>query len=459
MAIDEQINGSPPAVPAEVLVGWRRLAEDVAAAMAIGGEQGLTVLRNLMPDWCAAADDVNLAREICVNLAAEGRREEALEWHADGFFDVADLLTPERPGWEDWAEALISRGVPIPAMSQQLKELADRIHEELLVRDLGGKSLRDYVSELRCNVLAKGSIGERLTIIETIRRFDPSGTVWREMAEPIRRKRAGEISKELSYAVSIKDFVSAATLAREVNATTWEDGLPADLQILLPAIDNLRLARDSLRNLAQAASKLVDTGQILDRIMTAGGAEQLDFNTALDQAKKQKMKFLEVRQKLNGSISVANRSPEVAKVLKQDGLDEQSRNAEQTATPWIETIDRARDYWKWLNRFRELQTEVDVLARNAPLSGSNWDEAKARCRRWLQRSAELAAKCRHLTERAPLPAPRNFVEELERLDKQEACVRGRVNQILKRERILVIGVLTGLAIVVLSFIALLVFMR
>ncbi len=459
MPLDEQMTGSPPAVTAEMLVSWRKLAEDVAAAMAVGGEQGLTVLRNLMPEWCEAADDVNLAREICINLAAEGRREEALEWHAEGFFDAADLLTPERPGWEEWADALISRGVPIPAVSQQLKDLADRVHEELLVQDLEGKSLTDYLSELRSNILAKGSQGERLTIIETIRRFDPNGVIWREMAAPIRKKRAGEIARELVAAVSAQDFVLAAMLTREVNATTWEDGLPADLQILLPAIENWRIARELVPRLTAAASKLVDKCEVLDQIMRAGGAEQLDLNTALDQAKAQKTKFLEVRQKLSDAISVANRSGHVARALKQNRLEEQIRAAEQTAMPWIEIIDQARDYWKWLNRFRELQTAVDEMARNAPVSGGNWDEAKARCGRWLQRSAELAAKCRHLRERAPVPPPRTFVEELERLDRQEACVRERIAQIARLERYIVVGVLTGLGVVVLSFVGLIAFMQ
>ena len=53
MALEEH-TGTPPAVTHEKLVAWRKLSEDVTAALSMGGEQGLDLLTSLMADWCEA---------------------------------------------------------------------------------------------------------------------------------------------------------------------------------------------------------------------------------------------------------------------------------------------------------------------------------------------------------------------------------------------------------------------
>jgi hypothetical protein len=441
MALEEH-TGTPPAVTHEKLVAWRKLSEDVTAALTMGGEQGLDLLTSLMAEWCEAVDDVNVAREICVNLAAEGRHDEAVDWHADGFFDVADLLTTDRAGWDAWVEALTTRNIPVPAMSQQLKELTDRIHEDRLVQDLSGRTLDDYVDDLRRNVLQKGHYGERLTHLEAIRHLDPAGLIWKKMIDPIRRKREGEIVSEFHSAICKEDFLAIQRLQREVATTRWDDGMPSDLQALVESCDNWRQSRDLVQHLSTAASRLIDTGHLLNKVMQEGGADKVEFNAAYDNAKGERARFGDVYKQMASALSAADRVPVVAERTAADNARQSLKSTERQVREVIKSIDRAGEYWKWLKRFRKIEADVHAHVEKAPLEGGSWDEVKARCDRWLEAAGDLSGMCRALESQAPIPVPASFRTEVGRFDacKEEVVSRKRgVVASEKRALTLVIG--------------------
>ena len=457
MALEEH-TGTPPAVTHEKLVAWRKLSEDVTAALSMGGEQGLDLLTSLMADWCEAVDDINAAREICVNLAAEGRHDEALEWHADGFFDVADLVSTERAGWDAWVEALTTRNIAIPAMSPQLKELTDRIQEDRLVQDLSGRTLVDHVDDLRRNVLEKGHYGERLTYLEAIRHLDPAGLIWQKMIDPIRRKREGEILSEFHSAIRHEDFLTIHRLEREVASTRWDEGMPSDLQSLMESCDNWREVRDLREHLSSAVSRLVDNGDLLNRVMQQGGADKVEFNAAYDSAKNERVSFADVYKRMSSALVAAERVPVVADRVAADGARQALQNAERQVKGVIKSIDRAGEYWKWLKRFRKIQHEVYAHVEKAPLEGGSWDEVKSRCDRWLETAGDLSGKCRDLESQAPIPVPTSFRAEVSRFEGCKEAVISRKRDVVaceKRVLALVIGgVLTTVAIIfLLLFIA------
>lgn len=447
MALDEH-TGTPPAVTHEKLVAWRKLSEDVAAALAMGGDQGLDLLTSLMPEWCEAVEDVNAARETCVDLADKGRRDEALEWHADGFFDVADLLSTDRAGWDAWAEALITRNIAIPAMSHQLKEMTDRIHEDLVVQDISGRSLDDHVDDLRRNVLAKGHYGERLTVLEAIRELDPAGTIWKEMIEPIQQVRAGEIVADFHAAIRDDDFIAIHRLEREVAVTRWDNGVPGDVQDLTEACSSWRTVRDSRQQLSQAVSGLLERGTRLDRIMTDGGADRVEFNAALDAAKTERAGFLNIYQQMTSDVAVAGRVPEVAQRIASEGIKQSLKQSAKQVEDVLKSIDRAREYWKWLTRFRELESEIHAHAQKAPLEGGSWDEAKRLCDRWLEVSGDLLGKCRKLESASPIPAPACFQAEMGRFAGRKEEVTQRKRNVIAAERRALMLVIGGIATVV-----------
>jgi hypothetical protein len=208
--------GNPPAVTYEQIEAWTKLADDIAAALAMGGEAGLDLLTGIMAEWSEAVDDVNTARQICIDLASKGRRHEAIHWHAENFFDLADRLDPDRPGWEAWEQSLRARGIVTPRVDPELKELANRIHEDLEQRDLAGRSLGDHLVDLRNNMLLRGHLGERLVTLEAIRGLDPSPQIWRNMISPIRRRRVDVIADEVRAAIARRDYEALESLRVEV---------------------------------------------------------------------------------------------------------------------------------------------------------------------------------------------------------------------------------------------------
>jgi hypothetical protein len=447
MALDEH-TGTPPAVTHEKLVVWRKLSEDVTAALAMGGDQGLDLLTSLMPEWCEALEDVNAARETCVDLADKGRRDEALEWHADGFFDVADLLSTDRAGWDAWAEALITRGIAIPAMSNQLKEMTDRIHEERVVQDISGRTFADHVDDLRRNVLAKGHYGERLTHLEAIRELHPAGAIWKEMIEPIQQVRASEIVADFHAAIREDDFFAIHRLEREVAVTRWDNGIPCDVQDLTEACSSWRTARDGRQQLSRTVSGLLDRGNRLDRIMKDGGADRIEFNAALDAARKESIGFLELYQQATAAVAVADRVPQVAQRIAAEGLKQALKQSTKQVEDVLKSIDRAREYWKWLKRYRRIESEIHAHVEKAPLEGGSWDEAKRCCDRWLEVSAGLLGKRLKLESESPIQSPACFQAEMRSFERRKEQVTQRKRSVIAAERRVLMLVIGGIVTVV-----------
>jgi hypothetical protein len=452
MALDEH-TGTPPAVTHEKLVAWRRLGEDVTAALAMGGEQALDLLTGLMAEWCEAVEDVNAAREICVNLAAEGRHGEALEWHADGFFEVADLLSTDRAGWDAWETALATRGISVPAMSAPLKQLSDRIHEDLLMQDLAGRTLAQHIDELRVNVLAKGHLGERLFRLEAIRQLDPAGLAWKRMIDPIRRQRAQEIVQELLEAVRGQDFLVINRIEREAHVTRWDDGMPGELHRLLHACAGWQTTRSLRSQLASESTALIARGDALDEVMRQGGVDKLEFNAAYDAARHARKQFVSTYQMFTDALAAAEGEPVVAERLVADDTRGKFKAILNKVQGVMASLDRAKDYWKWLKSFRAQEARVHAHVRKAPSKGGGWEETKARCSQWLVAGGDLSGECRALEASAPIPQPMSYVGAIRGLEAQRTAVKKIKADVERLERfwiMAIIGTILGfLGVVVL----------
>jgi hypothetical protein len=249
--------GNPPAVTHDQIEAWSKLADDVSAALTMGGEQGLNLLVGIMAEWCEAVDDVNTARQICVDLATRALRHEAITWHAKGFFEVADRLDPERPGWAEWEEALRERDIVTPRIDSEIKEWANRIHEDLETTDTSGLTLGAHLAELRRNMLLRGSLGERLVILESIIGIDPGGDAWHEMISPIRQNRMNAIESELKAAIARKDVEALSRLRREVASQEHTGQLHQGLLTLASATAQWEAIGDLRSGLSQAVAALV----------------------------------------------------------------------------------------------------------------------------------------------------------------------------------------------------------
>jgi hypothetical protein len=455
MALADQPTGEPPAVTYELLEQWRKLANDVGAALTMGGEAGMDMLRGLMAEWCEAVDDVNTAREICLNMAAEGRRHEAIQWHADGFFDVADRLSPERPGWEAWEQAFTDLGVIVPRVNHELKEMADQIYNDLHAQDLSGRSLEEQVNTLRRNVLARGHFGERLTILQDIRAIDPAAGIWEEMLQPIRARRSGEIDAELAAAIAAEDFMAIDRLKREVDSGDWGPaGVPAKIGTVLDAAVNWRVAVGLRRPLADAAAELFSRAQALQQAMRNGAANATTFPGTFDAAVQARVTYQKHRQRLQEAFTSAQQVPAIMSRLSASGVAATVEQSDATARGAVTIIGEAESYWRGVQKFRRWEADAEGVIHSVPLHGGrDWDDIKRQCRKWLdEKAASVRVKVGKLQAQAAIDKPHSTVEVERRLDAAAKAVQERLERIRFREKLIILSVVGVIALVVLGLV-------
>jgi len=438
MAFADQDTGTPAAVTAETLERWKKLAHDITAALNQGGERGMDLLSGLMPEWCEAMDDLNAARRVFMNLADRGLRSEAIQWHADGFVEVADSLSPNRPGWNAWAEALAERGIDAPNEDEDLRAMVHAVFDDLQVKNLSGQSLEELLNQLRRTCIARGDIAERLTLLESIREVDAGPEIWGQMIAPIRQRRAGELGGELSEAIAAGDFARLDGLRRQVQSQGWGDDLPGWIPLAVEAAAAWEKCLQSRRSHASAAAEVVErVGRLLEQDI--GSSE---WKTAMKAANDAKRRFERIRDQLEEAVGLAGTVPAIADKLAKQGVAKALGHVNAATVSPLRLYDEQARYAKYLDRFLSLERKIRELVTKAPLHGGSWDEIKERSRRWFTHERTMRVELEDLATRAGIPKPPSSDAVLRELDQ----ARDQVTRREKRVRVLewsVIGIVLG----------------
>ncbi len=70
------------------ILSYRTFAKSIGIAIGVGWEQGLLLLKN--DPWSTAIDEINAGLRTCYDLVHSGRRHQAIDWHYQGFLEMAD---------------------------------------------------------------------------------------------------------------------------------------------------------------------------------------------------------------------------------------------------------------------------------------------------------------------------------------------------------------------------------
>lgn len=454
MAIADQATGSPPAVTAETLEQWKKLAHDITAALSQGGERGMDLLTGLMPEWCEAMEDVNAARQIFVDMAGRGLRAEAIAWHADGFVEVADSLSPNRPGWDAWAMALSERGIDSPNEDEELRAMVQAVYDELQVQDLAGQSLEERINELRRNCVARGNVADRLTLLESIREMDPGPEIWADMIGPIRRQRAGELGDEVTAAIEANDFARLDGLRQQVGAQGWGEELPGWIPLWLEAAAAWEKCLHSRRSHATAAAEIVEAVTRL----TGFAIGSSEWQTAMKSAADKKRRYEKIRDGLTNAVEQAQSVPLIAQKLAESQVAEAFRHVDAATVDPLRRFDEQARYAKYLDRFRAVEQKIYSLDSQAPLTGGSWEEAKERCQRWFGFERGLRSELAAVESRASISRPPSSEAAIEKLDEAKAKVEARLKGIRTAEFVVIGGVIGGIGLIVLTLLLLFIFL-
>lgn len=444
--------GNPPAVTYDQIEAWNKLANDVTAALSMGGEQGLELLKNIMSEWCEAVDDVNAARQICVDFADRGLRHEAIHWHAKGFFEVADRIDPDRPGWEAWEAALQERGLVTPRIDPELKEMANRIHEDLATQDLSGQSLADYLGQLRRNMLRRGHLGERLVILESIRGIDPASQAWQDMLSPIRRRRVDMIADEVRAAIGRRDFETLASLREEVASQDWGDDLPGVVTSLLDATAQCESLGEYRGRLSRSAALIVGRcdearGQPFGSPGHAAAVQAADAN---------RREYVEVRTALMQAVRNAATVPEAAALVAELGVKDAVRQLDAAIAEPVRWLDQQAEQARLHAVAADIQAAVLRHVETAPRKSSDREAFENSLKTWKRQSEAVREKARKSATRLPASLAGTIEASFRRLDDTQRQLEAHLDGLRKREKLIILAVVSGIGLVVLVLLGIIV---
>jgi len=440
--------GNPPAVTYEQIEAWTKLADDIAAALAMGGEAGLDLLTGIMAEWSEAVDDVNAARQICVDLASKGRRHEAIHWHAENFFDLADRLDPDRPGWEAWEQSLRARGIVTPRVDPELKELANRIHEDLEQRDLAGRSLGDHLVDLRNNMLLRGHLGERLVTLEAIRGLDPSPQIWRNMISPIRRRRVDVIADEVRAAIARRDYDALESLRVEVASQDWGDDLPGSVSVLLASTAVCAGLADVKRRLGQATATVV--GRVEEARRQISGSP--GCLATIEVAKEARAKFHELRNAVVAGIRAAAATAEASAIVDESGVKDALRQFDEAIREPGAWLDKQEEMSRIRAAAAEIEAKVRRVIEKAPEKSGEKEAFQRRLKEWKQLAEQALEKYRTRAAKLPGGVPESTAMVFQKLQDVRTDREDYLKALHRKETRLVGAFIVGLVAVVLLLI-------
>lgn len=454
-----ELTGTPPAVTAQQLREWGQLADDIDAALRMGGEQGMELLLSLMADWCAIADEVNSAYQTCCDLAGRGLRDEAIHWHAEGFFDIAERLNPDRPGWSEWAAALTEREVILPSIDIDTKLLVDRIFDDLQVVDIEtNHSLADEIRGLRKNMLIRGRLDERLKILTRLRSLDPGVPTWQEMLRPYRKQRATEICAETERLIKEAQCNELCHLQAEVSRIAWEGDLPTAITTTLDAAVQWRIAAQRHGEIRHHATELL----IRCQEARAENGKTPRYQSAIAAAQQHRDTLRTCFEGLQHAVSSAGRCQQIKKlVAAADFLNasQQQLLGCKHEFDWLRKREKEENDDR---RFREIDAMSTSLIDSTP-SPNHWldfDHFKKQAKKWQGKAGSHLLNAKKLCSHAGDVTPPETLRLLNQVENAQREVTQHQQIVRRREFSLLFGVIVGIIIVVLTvFILIVIFSR
>jgi hypothetical protein len=434
--------GTPPAATYEQLEQWREIAAAIKTALDMGGEPGMDILIGRMAEWNEAVDEWNASLHTCWELANRGLRDEARQWHAEGFFEVGSQLLEsfERQGWADWQAALEQRNVPIPQFDAELRGMVNAIFQESTFHDASGQCVKDHLDALRRNVLVRGDLGTRLTRLTSIRNLDPGRGLWTDMIAPIRRQRTGQIEAELRAALQSQNFQKLARLIEEVQTVDWEGQISGQFASLAKSVPHLLNCRSGIHSIEEAASQLA----VRCRDLQSNQALQSpSFSLMLKAALQSRQNYLAAKQDFVQSLQHVNAMPETASIAAAMKLLDQAKAVEQSAKRSIAWLAQQEQFEGVRTEFNNKEDDIQRLIAMAPASGVGWEECKQKSAKWLRLESDLRIATKRLCERCPGFVPPSTSSLLAELEVRRNTVKANRDRVLFWEKIAiaVVGVL------------------
>ena len=318
----------PPITHAR-LTSYRKLADDIDAAIERRDEIGADTIRDVLPEFREAADAINAALKEVDALLFEGLRDEAAGLHDPDLAAVASQLNIlQRPQWPDvelwW---LVDMGLAEPPRidTDALANL-EAVHGEL-------DGLKKGLERLRRMALERASTAKKLAALRQMRSHDSTKLVWSKSVASHEDARLRELRAEIPRVLGRADFNLLAEIHAELVDPDWESEVPRDLVNATRGAD----IAATLEGLVARADEL--SQQIQAHHSASAEPTHVHFDKLLDL----RTRLEEVRPVADDCVAQLQSCQQMLAVVRKKGLDTACQAMEQGLSPafdWIAACER-----------------------------------------------------------------------------------------------------------------------
>lgn len=204
---------------------YRKLADDIDAALGRGDEMGMEMLRAMLPEITEAIEGINEALRETDTLLYEGLRDEAIGLHDEEFPAVAlRLHLQDKPQWPMAALFFETEGItPPPALDFGTLSSLNMAFSEL-------QGLRKPLDRWRRMALERAPLGDRIVQLRMIQSKDSTKPVWADQIAAFEEVRILEVADAVKQALQERNADRVAALHKELTRDGW--GLPIPKRLI-----------------------------------------------------------------------------------------------------------------------------------------------------------------------------------------------------------------------------------
>lgn len=400
------------AVTASKTAVFRKLADDLDAALARGDEVGMDLLKSMLPELGEAIEEINEALREIDSLLFEGLRDEAIGLHDPDLATVAlRLHLEDKPQWPIAAMYFRNEGIaPPPAIDFIALSALNAAYAEV-------DRLRKPLDRLRRLALERAPLHSRIALLRKIRAYDPSKPVWGDRLTAHEEVRILELGDAVKQALVKRDPNVIASLHRELTAPDWSIPVPMRLTRETSGADIWSRLRRKMATLEEIAIQF-------ESEFATSNQKDTDLRDRLEELRSLRDKWLKGESRCRDLLFSLPQHPTIMGLASTEDFGQRLETLRQKLAPAVEWLGHLDERDSQIDQFRRACNELEMLTEDLPLKRG---EAH-----WLTRIETLEGDLRRLSQQLPhLRVPESLPLKIDRAvaDIRRRGIQRRRNQV------------------------------
>lgn len=412
-------------ITATTIARYRKLADDLDAALERSDEIGMDLLKSMLPELGEAIEEINEALRAVDALLFDGLRDEAVGLHDSELVTIAPRLHLEdKPQWPLIAMQFSSEGITSPpAIDFTALSALNAAYSEL-------NALRKPLDSLRRLALERAPLTSRISLLRKLRKHDSVKPVWGEQLSAHEEVRILELGESVKQALVTREPEKLAAFHQELMSPGWSIPIPARLKQDTRGADSWERLRQGVRTLEITADQLAS--EFADREAEGGDAFE-----CIERLKRLRYAWLSGEHECRDLLFGLPQHPTVARLSGPENFGPRLDALREKVAPALQWLGELDQREQLIEQFRTVCNELEWLTETLP---TRREES-----RWLAQVEQLESDLQQIAQQLPhLKVPESLPLKVERA---VAAVRHRSQQRV-RARLVTAGVGLGVMAIV-----------